>query len=110
MISKNKIAALEGLAHLDHHFAAERTVWLVYAGSIDEDDLPAGSWPLLLRQVDDSLNSIASGLRLGRDNRQLLADERIEQRGLASVRAAEDANKTGAKGIIESFRTRLGIG
>ena len=45
-----------------------------------------------------ALNAVARGLRLGRDDGQLLAHERIEQCGLARVGAAENANETGAKG------------
>ena len=90
---KNKIAAFQRLAHLDHHFAAERTVGLVYAWRIDQDDLRRVA-TLGLGKVDDTLNAIACGLRLRRDDSQLLAHESIEQGGLAGVGTTENADKT----------------
>ena len=66
------------------------------ARSVDQHNLRAGL-PLALRHIDNTLDSVASGLRLRRDDRQLLADESIEQRGLAGVGATEDANETGAE-------------
>src|SRR4029077_14996366 len=91
------IAALQSLSHLDHHLAAEGTVRLMHAGSVDQDDL-RGVAAFAFEQVDDALNPIARGLRFGRDDRELFTHESIEQRGLAGVRAAEDADKTGAEG------------
>jgi hypothetical protein len=68
----------------------------VYARSVDQHDLSA-ALSFTFWEVDDALNSVARGLGLGRNNRKLFAHKRIEQRGLACVRAAEDANKTGAE-------------
>ena len=93
---ENNVAAFQGLTHLDHHLAAQRAVWLVHAWSVDQHDL-RGVAAFAFGQIDDALNSIARGLRLGRDDREFFAYERIEQRGLASVGAAEDADKTGAE-------------
>ena len=93
---QDKIAAFQRLAHFDHHLAAERTVRLVYARSIDQNDL-RGVAAFALGQIDDALNSIARGLRFGRDDGEFFAHESIEQRGLAGVRAAENADKTGAE-------------
>ena len=68
----------------------------MHARSINQHDLCA-ALALNLGQVHDALDPVACGLRLGRDDGQLLAHERIEQGGLASVRTTEDADKTGAE-------------
>src|ERR1700686_4335052 len=68
----------------------------MHAGSVDEHDL-GPVLAFILRNLDNALNAVARGLRLGRNDRQLFAHERIEQGGLARVRAAENANETGAE-------------
>jgi len=82
---QNQRAALERLSHLRHHLAAKRRAGLVHAGSVNQHDLSTLA-PLLLGDVDDSENTVARSLGLGRDDRELLADQRIEQRALASIR------------------------
>ena len=67
------------------------------SGRVDQHDLP-GLASLLLGDVDDSENAVARGLRLGRNDGQLLADQRIQQRALARVGAAENADESGVKG------------
>src|SRR5208283_3348736 len=94
---QHKVAAFERFPYLDHHLAAQRTVWFVHAGSIDEHNLSA-ALALAFRNMNDALNTVARSLRLGGDDGQFFADQRVEQRGLARVGAAENANKTGAKG------------
>ncbi len=76
----------------------------MYAGGIDQDDLP-GFAALLMRRLlcfgwpfDDSKNAVARRLRLGRNNREFLPDQRIEQRALAGIGTAKDADETGVKG------------
>ena len=97
MITQHEIAAFQRFAHLDHHLAAQRTVGLVHSRSIDQHDLRRRRLPFALGNVNDALNAVARGLRLGRDDGQLLAHQRIEQRGLARVGAAENADETGAE-------------
>src|SRR6267154_1806278 len=94
---EDDVAAFQGLAHLDHHFPPQRTVWLVYARCIDQDDLRT-TLAFALGNIDDALNSVTRSLRLGRNNGELFAHKSIEQRGLASVRTAENTHKTGAEG------------
>jgi len=48
--------------------------------------------------IDDAENAVAGGLGLWRNDSQLLADQRIQQRALARVRASEDADKSGVEG------------
>ena len=68
------------------------------SGRIDQHNLSAVfALAFALGNVNHALNAVARGLRLGRNDRQLLAHERIEQSGLARVGAAENANETGAK-------------
>ena len=69
----------------------------MHAGSVDQHDLSALA-PLLLGDIDDAKDAIARSLRLGRNDRQLLADQRIEQRALASIGTAKDADESGVKG------------
>ncbi len=82
----------------------------MHAGSVDENDLP-GWAALLLGHVDDSQDAVARGLRLGADDGELFADERIQQRGLAGVGASEDADETGMEGhgdrLLDSGCRRL---
>src|SRR5258708_3688251 len=94
---EDDVASFQSLADLDHHLPPQRTVWLVYARCIDQDYLRA-CLTLALGNIDDALNSVARSLRLGRNNGELFAHKSIEQRGLASVRTAENTNKTGAEG------------
>src|SRR5208337_3848251 len=94
---QNQFAAFQRLAHLGHHFASERRTGLVNSRRVDEHDLP-GLAAFLLGDVDDSENAVARGLRLGRNNGQLLADQRVQQCAFARVRAAENADESGVKG------------
>src|SRR5579864_480548 len=69
----------------------------MHTGCIDEDYLR--TWALSrLRNMEDSLDAVPRRLRLRTDNRQALADQRIQQRRLARVRAPQDADETGMEG------------
>src|SRR5580704_4623100 len=67
------------------------------SGSVNQHDLP-GLASLLLGDVDDSEDTVARGLRLRRNNRQLLANHRIQQRALSRIGAAENTNESGKEG------------
>src|SRR5260370_26201208 len=67
------------------------------SGSVNQHDLP-GLASLLLGDVDDSEDTVARGLRLRRNNRQLLDRHRIQQRALARIGAAENTNESGVEG------------
>jgi hypothetical protein len=56
-----------------HHLAAENVFRLVNAGRIDENDLR-------IVAVDDSLDAVARGLRPRRNDRNFLADQRVDER------------------------------
>src|SRR5438552_8655189 len=94
---QQQIAALEGGMHLLHHLAIERTRRLVHAGGIHKHDLPGGP-AFLSRYIHDSLNIVASGLRLVGDNGDFFADQSVQQGGFARIGASDDGNKPGAKG------------
>src|SRR5437667_8761361 len=47
--------------------------------------------------MNHSLDAVARGLRLRRNNRELLTDERIQHCRLARIGPAENADETGAK-------------
>src|SRR5580658_2752923 len=100
---ENQFATFERLAYLGHHLASERRTGAVNSGRVDENDLSGlASFQLRLLlgriDIDDAKNAVARGLRLGRNDGQLLADQRIQQRALARIGAAEDANESGVKG------------
>jgi hypothetical protein len=65
----------------------------VQAWRIDENNLAA-----LLRH--DTLNAISRSLRLGSNDGDLLTDQLIDQRGLASVGSADNGNKAGAVAAV----------
>ncbi len=67
------------------------------SGCIDEHDLP-GLASFLFSHIDDAENAVARRLRLRRNDGQLLADQRIQQRALARIGAAENADKSGVEG------------
>jgi hypothetical protein len=65
----------------------------VNTGGVNEHDLRLGA-AFACRQVDDSLDAVARGLRLVGHDRQLLAGKGIQQRGLARVGPAENGGET----------------
>ena len=79
-----------------HHLAVERRVRFMNAGGIHEDDLPGGpAFPG--GHVDHTQDAVTRGLRFVGDDRNFFAYQRVQQRRLARVRAAKDADETGAK-------------
>ena len=102
------VAALEGVEDLLHHAAVELSLGAVDAGGVDQDDLRgevAGDAFFLLARGDfeDALDAGACGLRLVRDDGKLLAEQRVEQGGLAGVGAADDGDEAGADGHLVSI-------
>src|SRR5580658_6564067 len=93
---QHQIAALQCLTNFDHHLSAKRAIRFVDARCIDENYLSAIA-PVSLGNVKNSLNAIAGGLRLRRNDRELLPHQRIEQRRLARVGPSENTNKTRTK-------------
>ena len=99
------IAAADGLRGVDHHardvdvgqaheraaveLLAERVVRLVQAGRVDEHDLG-------VLGVDDRAQPVARRLRLVRDDRDLRSHERVDERRLAGVRAADQGDEAAA--------------
>jgi hypothetical protein len=79
-------------ARLRDDRAAERVVRRVQARRVDERDLQRRR--LLRVHAEDAG---ARRLRLGRRDRQLLAEQRVEQRGLADVGAADDRAAAAAR-------------
>ena len=73
------------------------------SGRVYENDLPGRSSflaGLLLggTNIDNPENAVARGLRLRRNDRQFLADQRIQQRALARIGTAENADESGVEG------------
>src|SRR5436305_9666273 len=96
---ENEVAALHSIADISHHFPSQRTVRGMHSWGVNEDNLSCRS-SLFFGNMHDPKNAIARGLRFGTDNRQLLADEFVQQSGFAGVGTAEDANESGAKGHV----------
>ncbi len=63
------------------------------AGGVDEDDLAFGA-------MDDAVVRVSGGLRLGRDDGDLGADEGVEERGFANVGAANEHGEAGFEGRV----------
>ena len=63
------------------------------SGCVNQNDL-AASFALLFADLNDSEDSIARGLRLGTDDGKLLTDQCVQQRGLAGVGPAENADES----------------
>ena len=66
-------------------------------GSIDQNNLSA-LVAFLRCDIDDAEDTVARGLRLGRNDRNLFADQRVQQGAFARVRASEDAGESGVEG------------
>ncbi len=63
---------------------------IVNARRVDEDDLRGFAG-------ENAQDAIARGLRLGRDDGNLLAQQRVQQRGLAHVRLADNGDEAGTE-------------
>ena len=87
---RKNIDAFERVLKLVHHLAAENVLGFVDSGRIDEDDLRVVA-------IQNSLNAVAGGLRLGRNDGDFASDESIDERGFAGVGAADDCDETGFK-------------
>ena len=97
------VDTFEGVLELVHHHAAENVFGLVDAGRVNQDDLGVFA-------IEDALNAIAGGLRLGRDDGDFLADESIDEGGFARVGATDDCDEAGFEGHGYKNCTPLGCG
>ena len=84
---RENIDAFERVLELVHHLAAEDVLGLVDSGSIDENDLR-------IVAIQNSLNAIAGGLRLGRNDCDFASNESIDERRFPGVRTADDCDET----------------
>ena len=99
-IERKNVDAFEGVLQFVHHLAAEGVFRLVDAGRVDENDLRVVA-------IQDALNAIARGLRLGRNDGDFAADERIDERGFAGVGAADNGDESGFEGIGQRYCTSI---
>ena len=84
-----------------NHRAVEPALRLENAGRVDEHDLR-------FARDRDAAHDIARGLHLGRDDGDLGADQRVDQRRFAGVRRADDGDEAAAR--CHAFaRTRFAI-
>ncbi len=75
---QDEVAAFQRIVNLLHHALVELVLRLVYAGSVDEDDLPGGALGLALH-VNDAGDAVARGLRFVGDDGEFFANQRVEQ-------------------------------
>ena len=94
---QQQVAAFQRVVNLFHHAPVKRVDGLVYAGRIDENDLPGRTLAAFRSTLTNPLNAIARGLRLARDDGELFADQRVQQRRFACVGTADDGDESGAE-------------
>jgi len=92
MNQQNYIASFERLGAPRPSSCGQRTIRFVYARSIDQYELRTGLALALKICWTIPWIPIASGLRLGRNDSQLFADEALSSVDYASVRATEDTD------------------
>jgi hypothetical protein len=97
------VARFERVVDLLHHAAVELRLRLVHARSIHEDDLGrrvSRDALLLLADghLEDTVDARTGRLRLMSDDREALAEQRVQQRGLACIRAADNRDESRAEG------------
>ena len=86
---QHRIGALRAFPGGIHHRAVEPPLGREDAGRVDQDHLRVGIGSFMQR---DAEHPRARGLRLGADDRDLLADQRVHQRGFARVGRAENGD------------------
>ena len=91
---QNHIARLERLVHFLQHAPVELRSGLVNARRIHKNDLRRGMNLLARSHFQHADDAVARGLRLGRDNGDLFAGERVQQRAFAGIGPAENCNKS----------------
>ena len=85
------VDAFEGVLQFVHHHPAEDVFGAVDSGRIDQDDLRVFA-------IQNALDAIAGGLRLGRNDRDFLADEGVDQSGFSRVGAPDDRDEARFEG------------
>ncbi len=84
---REHIHAFERMLQLVHHHAAKNIPRLMDSRRINQHDLR-------VLAIHDPLNAIARGLRLRRDDRNLLANKRVHERRFARVWSAYNGNES----------------
>ena len=90
---QHQVTRHERFVDFTHHAAVELRRSYVNAGRIHKYDLRRRMFAFALGDLDHSVDTGARGLRFGRDDCDLLADERIQQCGLAGVGPADDGDE-----------------
>ena len=83
---EDDVDVLEGRVHGRLHPLRQLVHRLLEAGQVDEHEL-------VVLAVRDAVDPASRGIRNGRGDRDLLADERVHERRLAHVRAARDGDE-----------------
>src|SRR5664280_793993 len=86
---EDQVDLRQSVAQRVHHLNVEPVQRPVHSGQVEENGLPA-----LLGE--DAGDTVPRRLRLGRDDRHLLTEQRIDERALAGVGAAEQRDRARA--------------
>ena len=86
---KDDVSILKGVGNEAHHHFLHHVGRIEHAGKIGIDDLEVVA-------VDDTLDAVSCGLRLGGHDGDLFADQLVHERALTHVGVADDVDKTGA--------------
>ncbi len=76
------------------HAPVELRTGLVHTGCIHKNDLRRRMNLLARRHFQHAENTVARGLRLGRDDGHLFAGQRVQQRAFAGIGPTENCNKS----------------
>ena len=85
------------------HALGQHVARPLHAGQVDEDELPAG-----LEVGGDAADRPAGRLRAHRDDRDVAADDRVDERRLADVRPTREADEARARVIAAPPSPRPG--
>ncbi len=90
---EHQIDVFEAVVHDVQHPALHLVAWFEKAGCVYEDDLR-------ILTIQDAFDGVASGLRLGRSDGELFAQDAVEEGGFPRIWLADDRYPAAAKGCI----------
>src|SRR5690606_3515880 len=92
---EDDVHLLDRAERLLHHVAVQPLPRAVDARRVEEGNLG-------VRQGEHAQDAVSRGLRLGRDDGDLLAEQAVEQRALAHVRPADDRAEAGSVRLVRA--------
>ena len=88
---RKHIDSVKSLLHFFHHLASKRRLDAVNTRRVDQNYLDSGT-------IDDALNAVKRGLRLGGNDGDFAAHQTVYERGFAGVRSPNNRHETGTEG------------